>query len=734
MDSETEVNKPEETEESWLTGTGRYCVLKFSCSVISKSVPSLPAHRLHITYKTIQAETKLLNILLNSHGVKEVSQDAADFNLLWTGSHVKPQVLRNLLSHQRVNHFPRSYELTRKDRLYKNIEQMQYTRGLKQFDFVPQTFILPNEFNELLTSQYRHRGGAWIVKPVASSRGRGIYIVDSVENIPLQESVVVAKYIQNPLLVNGCKCDLRLYVLVTSYNPLLIYLYEEGLVRFATVKYDCKQDNLWNPCMHLCNYSINKHHSDYIKSSDPEADDIGHKWTLSAFLKYLRTENQDVGLLMHRIEDVIIKAILATAPSIVTACKLFVSDPQNCFELYGFDILVDAELKPWLLEVNLSPSLGCDTLLDTRLKSALLTDLLTLIGIPAVDPVTRPNCMTKKRQQLSLTRQMHSADSLSKICKKPSKTSKTVNRNAVTPDELRLLRMVQEQFNRKGCFITIFPSSDTWKKYSAYLDPITGVPSFGLPQIGVSFYTHQNYNKLIHAHFYPKSFTQRAASAVMTRSLPSICRIDRLKHYERTLNKGYKMLLDDRASQETYNNVVEGSRKKKLIKQEILKYVKNGYHLSLHQEKMLFCEYLNHILRSLKIKSDIVSVIEVDNDVRCNNILRFLDKFSNSLNEPLQFKKVSCNLKGNDKIAVTAKYLSDFILEYSKDITKNRNGTDDSIDSVNIVPDKILSHFIQMSSESELEEILNLNSQFNKSQFCSFKSSELHKLSHLFKK
>lgn len=71
-------------------------------------------------------------------------------------------------------------------------------------------------------------------------------------------------------------------------------------------------------------------------------------------------------------------------------------------ELYGFDILVDAELKPWLLEVNLSPSLGCDTLLDTRLKSALLTDLLTLIGIPAVDPVTRPNCMTKKRQQLSL--------------------------------------------------------------------------------------------------------------------------------------------------------------------------------------------------------------------------------------------------------------------------------------------------------------------------------------------
>lgn len=58
-------------------------------------------------------------------------------------------------------------------------------------------------------------------------------------------------------------------------------------------------------------------------------------------------------------------------------------------ELYGFDILVDAALKPWLLEVNLSPSLGCDSPLDVRIKSAMLADLLTLVGIPAVDPMLR---------------------------------------------------------------------------------------------------------------------------------------------------------------------------------------------------------------------------------------------------------------------------------------------------------------------------------------------------------
>ena len=54
--------------------------------------------------------------------------------------------------------------------------------------------------------------------------------------VPLDEPMVVGKYIDNPLLVNGHKWDLRLYVAVTSYDPLTIYLYEEGLVRFATVR------------------------------------------------------------------------------------------------------------------------------------------------------------------------------------------------------------------------------------------------------------------------------------------------------------------------------------------------------------------------------------------------------------------------------------------------------------------------------------------------------------------
>lgn len=228
------------------------------------------------------------------------------------------------------------------------------------------------------------------------------------EKIFTEESVIVAQYINNPLLVDGHKCDLRLYIAVTNYDPLLIYLYEEGLVRFATVKYEGGNQYVWNPCMHLCNYSINKFHVDYIKSEDPDAEDVGHKWTLSALLRHLRSMGQDTELLMQRIEDIIIKSILATASGIVSGIKQFVKHPDTCFELFGFDILIDDTLKPWLLEVNLTPSLGCDSPLDVRLKSALMADLLTLVGIPAVDPILRPQNTQQNRSLGNATKRLAS--------------------------------------------------------------------------------------------------------------------------------------------------------------------------------------------------------------------------------------------------------------------------------------------------------------------------------------
>lgn len=71
----------------------------------------------------------------------------------------------------------------------------------------------------------------------ASARGTGIKVIHRWAHLPKKKSLVVQQYISDPYLINGSKFDLRLYVLVTSFNPLRIYLYPDGLARFASSKY-----------------------------------------------------------------------------------------------------------------------------------------------------------------------------------------------------------------------------------------------------------------------------------------------------------------------------------------------------------------------------------------------------------------------------------------------------------------------------------------------------------------
>lgn len=68
-----------------------------------------------------------------------------------------------------------------------------------------------------------------------------------------------------------------------------------------------------------------------LRSDDPSAENVGHKWTLSALLRHLKAQGKDTGLLMSQVEDLVIKAILASANSITSACKMFVAYPSNCF-------------------------------------------------------------------------------------------------------------------------------------------------------------------------------------------------------------------------------------------------------------------------------------------------------------------------------------------------------------------------------------------------------------------
>uniref|UniRef100_A0A8C6T5J8 Tubulin--tyrosine ligase-like protein 5 n=1 Tax=Neogobius melanostomus TaxID=47308 RepID=A0A8C6T5J8_9GOBI len=407
-----------------------------------------------MAFKIVRTESRLVRGLLTNHGFHEVHPNSNDFNLMWTGSHLKPYILRSLHDFQKVNHFPRSYELTRKDRLYKNIQRMQQAHGLKNFHIVPQTFVLPSEYQEFC---YK---GPWIIKPVASSRGRGIYLVSNPNQISMDENILVSRYIHNPLLIDEFKFDMRLYVLVTSFDPLLIYVYEEGLARFATVKYDRASKNIKNTFMHLTNYSVNKKSSDYVSCDDPEVEDYGNKWSLSAVLRYLKQEGKDTTLLMRQVEDLIIKALLSAESHISAACKMFVPHKTNCFELYGFDVLIDAKLKPWLLEVNLSPSLACDAPLDLKIKASMIADMFSLVGLVCQDPLSRQPRSERVTLDPSLK---HLASRAQVLTEMVTCTAKHCTSLPCEPGQG--LRRIKEEYERRGGFIRIFPTAETWELY-----------------------------------------------------------------------------------------------------------------------------------------------------------------------------------------------------------------------------------------------------------------------------
>ena len=112
-----------------------------------------------------------------------------------------------------------------------------------------------------------------------------------------------------PYLLDGLKFDLRLYVLVTSCNPLTIFWHDEGIARFATEKY--KESNTDDQYAHLTNYAINKSSESFKISEEDIKKGQSSKRTLKTVYDRLAEEGVDIHLLKLKIVDIIVKTLMA---------------------------------------------------------------------------------------------------------------------------------------------------------------------------------------------------------------------------------------------------------------------------------------------------------------------------------------------------------------------------------------------------------------------------------------
>jgi tubulin polyglutamylase TTLL1 len=337
-----------------------------------------------------------------------------DWNIYWANKPTiknmfNPENGMRLVDGQYVNHFPNHYELTRKDLMVKNIKRYKKemlaasnsaaaganpssaqatvpdTSGAggsqtvwqaEALDFLPTTYTLPADYSLFVEEFRRNPNVMWIMKPCSKAQGKGIFIINKLSqtkkwanqrwtNMPIKEGYVVSRYIESPLLVGGKKFDLRMYVLVLSYRPMQALVYREGFARFCNVKYSAAADDMDNPFMHLTNVAVQKNNEDYNSNH-------GGKWSVANLCLYVEaTRGRGAGeKLLRDIHAVMLHALRAVQ-------NVVINDP-HCFECYGYDIIVDDNLKPWLVEVNASPSLSTTTREDRNMKSRLLRDVLEL--------------------------------------------------------------------------------------------------------------------------------------------------------------------------------------------------------------------------------------------------------------------------------------------------------------------------------------------------------------------
>ncbi|KAG8448959.1 hypothetical protein GDO86_015867 [Hymenochirus boettgeri] len=724
----------------WTGGSRKVPMIMFHAEAILQRELSLCAagERYRLSYKIVRTDSRLIRRILSGHGFQEVNANSNDFNIMWTGSHIKPYILRNLASFQKVNHFPRqegeyiSYELTRKDCLYRNVQRMQQSHGIKNFHLLPQTYLLPTEYQDFCNNFSKDRG-PWIVKPVASSRGRGVYLINSPSQISMEDNILVSRYISNPLLIDGFKFDVRLYVLLTSYEPLVIYLYEEGLTRFATAKYDRTAKNIKNQFMHLTNYSVNKKSEDYVSCEDPEVEDYGNKWSMSAMLRYLKQHGKDTTALMSQVEDLVIKTIIAAELPIASACKSFLSNRGNCFELYGFDVLIDVNLKPWLLEVNLSPSLACDAPLDLKIKASMISDMFTLIGVECQDPQQRVghvgSSVHNKRTQKPMCPRPLSASDIETGLQGGGK-SKVLRRTSCTlglsVEEVKILRRVQDENERRGGFVRIFPRHDTWQLYGCFLEYKTSLNYMLATHLfpnksSVNVYYENSWDSKIHAALYERKLVPLHLRRARRRGLKQRAGLVRDHHcsdHEQSCSEQEdgEQSEDDEEIESEQDQPLPSSDSAKIELPpplpciNLMDILQKGTNMSKVQARDAFACYLKRV-RSRLLTEKPPETVQPKEEEQMDLVMRFLRRAAGNLQKTLSLSLPARSVPSHERRNLLAKLLGDFVDLYNQETEQMRSDeTENSeINSVDF------QAFVANSSENELEEVLTFYTQKNKS-------------------
>ncbi len=134
---------------------------------------------------------------------------------------------------------------------------------------------------------------------------------------------------------------------------------------------------------HLTNYAINMTNPNYISNTNSQNASIGHKRSFSSILTLLKSQGHNTDKLLLEMKKSFIKTLASAQPVIAhhyRSCQPDSYKNNMCFEILGMDVMLDHKLKPWLLEVNHTPSFTTDSPFDLEIKSGVIADTIKLMN------------------------------------------------------------------------------------------------------------------------------------------------------------------------------------------------------------------------------------------------------------------------------------------------------------------------------------------------------------------
>jgi len=316
------------------------------------------------------------------------SQDEARLFWLWSGYSKKYGKLSNC---QALNHIPLENAMTDKAHLTRHLSQ--YAQKHPEYrpryaDFYPESYCLHRPVDcEAFFSRVSETGkgkDVWILKHAHLSMGRGIRVIGDQHQLKLfslhpqlnrrvgkgQFRHVIQKYIQNPLLLDHRKSEIRIFWLISCLDPLKVFVFPEGTVRLAAQSF--VMGDFDNKFVHVYTGDQEKEH--------PEVEEVVLKWSFADLEKYLRCNYEDVK--PGYLAETMMPKIGEILAYVVRSCSHMLTKTRGegfYFGLYGADFILDQSLKPWLTEVQLGPDYGFNDEIKARVIPRLVNETAQIV-------------------------------------------------------------------------------------------------------------------------------------------------------------------------------------------------------------------------------------------------------------------------------------------------------------------------------------------------------------------